>query len=1234
MVLYLAVVCAITAWLIFETYRSARQGVYRELKLYESTFSTPLTDNLWAMDMMKLSSLVQGILQIQEIVGVRIVDPNGGQALARAGWVTDTGNGQARYYNRDGIAAQTADISPPNDIFEYRFPLIHQSGNNDELLGEVTLFSDRAVIIERIKYRVILIVIGAVVQILFLWLCFSWIGRRFLSRPLIRLTQSIESFDLNNPEAPPSEIQIEGQDELATLSRSFYAMQTRLAETVRSLQENQHELSRLNEQLEERVQERTVSLEFANSALQESESRFRVIIEGLRKEHFFYIYDTIGDYNYLSPSITEVLGYSVEEYQRRFADCMTDNPINAEALRSGELALQGKEQQTYEMEVYHKDGSARRLEVNEVPIFDDHRRVIGVGGVAQDITERKRMEVSLKERVNELAGTRRAMLNMVEDIREAREKADEANQAKSDFLANMSHEIRTPMNAVIGMAHLALKTDLSPKQRDYLKKIQSSANSLLGIINDILDFSKIEAGKLEVEAIDFNLDEVLDNLANLVTVKAHEKEELEVLFATGQDVPRYLIGDPLRLGQVLINLANNAVKFTDAGEIVVSSELVGVKEDRVVLKFAVRDTGIGLTEEQRGRLFQSFTQADTSTTRKYGGTGLGLTISKRLVEMMGGEIWVESEFGSGTTFNFTVLLGQSLNKPPKTYTPPGDLRGLSVLVVDDNATSRQILQDMLASFSFHIALAASGEEGLAELENASNDRPFDLVIMDWKMPGLDGIETAKRIKANTRLGKIPPIILVTAYGREEIMQQAEAVGLDGFLIKPVSPSTLFDAIMMAFGQGRSDKARPAFKKGPETDAAEIIRGARLLLVEDNEINQQVAREILEGAGLQVTIADNGREAVDMVRENIFDAVLMDIQMPVMDGYTATRKIREWEVGRRNAEDGMGKEEKELKAESSKPAAEKELEAQGSKLNGKDSAEPSASSFQLSARAQQVPIIAMTAHAMAGDDQKSLTAGMNGHVTKPIDPEQLFAMLLKWIKPRQGPPDANPAARELRREPVESEPVTQKDSFPMSLPGFDLVDGLKRLQGNRKLYTKLLVNFAAKYAGMAADIRRSIDAADFNQTHGLVHNLKGMAGNLAATELQAAAIGLEKMVKHADGDNLPVSAELNRKFAGLDASLGQAIRSIQAFWSPDQTKPAAVDTGIPAEIPSELAREAAGRLRDAAEMGDISGVVAAVDEFEARSTAFTPFKEKIVQLADDFDFDGVLKLAQEFEKMAE
>jgi len=365
------------------------------------------------------------------------------------------------------------------------------------------------------------------------------------------------------------------------------------------------------------------------------------------------------------------------------------------------------------------------------------------------------------------------------------------------------------MNAVIGMAHLALKRDLNPKQRDYLKKIQSSANSLLVIINDILDFSKIEAGKLDMEAVDFNLDDVLDNLANLVTVKAQEKENLEVLFAAAHDVPRYLVGDPLRLGQVLVNLANNAVKFTESGEIVVSIEKVERKEDQVRLKFVVSDTGLGLTEEQMSKLFQSFSQADTSTTRKYGGTGLGLAISKKLVHMMDGEIRVESQYGQGTSFIF------------------------------------------------------------------------------------DGIETAARIKNHPTLSKIPAIIQVTAYGREEIMQKAENSGLDGFLIKPVNASVLFDAIMQAFGEEIPETSRLT-RRQKGADALQAIQGSRILLVEDNEINQQVAGEILEGAGLTDTIANNGREAVDAVKESDYDAVLMDLQMPVMDGYTATRKIRELE----------------------------------------------------------------------------------------------------------------------------------------------------------------------------------------------------------------------------------------------------------------------------------------------------------------------------------------------------
>ena len=465
-----------------------------------------------------------------------------------------------------------------------------------------------------------------------------------------------------------------------------------------------------------------------------------------------------------------------------------------------------------------------------------------------------------------------------------------------NFLANMSHEIRTPMNAIMGMAHLAMKTDLTAKQYDYLKKVDISAKSLLGIINDILDFSKIEAGKMDMESVDFQLEDTLDNISTLVGIKTQEKG-LELLFKTEPTVPTALVGDPLRLGQILINLSNNAVKFTDTGEIVVATELLKKDKDQVTLKFSVRDTGIGMTAEQAAKLFQPFSQADSSTTRKYGGTGLGLTISKRLAEMMGGEIWVESESGRGSTFSFTANLGLGKERAKKRFKPPSELRGMRVLVVDDNATSRSILQEMLESFSFEVSLASSGEEGIAELEAASKDKPFELVIMDWQMPGMDGIEASKQILEHKGLSKIPPIILVTAYGREEVMQQAEQVGLEGFLLKPVNPSMLFDTIMQAFGEAVPETTRIARRHEQEAEALKHIQGAHVLLVEDNEINQQVAKEILEGAGLNVTLATNGQEAVNAVKENNYDAVLMDVQMPVMDGYTATKNS---EVGREAA----------------------------------------------------------------------------------------------------------------------------------------------------------------------------------------------------------------------------------------------------------------------------------------------------------------------------------------------
>jgi signal transduction histidine kinase/DNA-binding response OmpR family regulator/HPt (histidine-containing phosphotransfer) domain-containing protein len=849
-------------------------------------------------------------------------------------------------------------------------------------------------------------------------------------------------------------------------------------------------------------------------------------------------------------------------------------------------------------------------------------------------TERKKTNEILQKRINELDDARRAMLNMMKDLDEARSEAEDATKAKSEFLANMSHEIRTPMNAIMGMAHLAMKTDLTAKQHDYLKKVDISAKSLLGIINDILDFSKIEAGKMDMESVDFQLEDTLDNISTLVGIKTQEKG-LELLFKTDPAVPRALVGDPLRLGQILINLSNNSVKFTDTGEIVVATELVKKDNTQVTLKFSVHDTGIGMTAEQAAKLFQPFAQADSSTTRKYGGTGLGLTISKRLAEMMGGKIWVESQAGQGSTFSFTANFGLGKEKAKKRFKPASELRGMKVLVVDDNATSRIILQEMLESFSFEVSLAASGKEGITELEAAGKDKPFELVIMDWKMPGMDGIEASKRIKDHKGLSKIPSIILVTAYGREEIMQQVEQMGLDGFLIKPISPSMLFDAIMQAFGEALPETSRVVQSHEQEAEALKHIQGAQILLVEDNEINQQVAREILEGAGLIVSLATNGQEAVNAVKESNYDAVLMDVQMPVMDGYTATRKIREWESVSANADSdvwetevrGQKSEDRSQKAEEGGLTTEKR--EQGT-IGRNQKTKKIENKTEYKHQTLSLPIIAMTAHAMAGDEDKSLQAGMNGHVTKPIDPDQLFATLQKWIQPSE--------IRATTQKPVvsvepsgEDKGVSIEAELPKSLPGFDLADGLKRLQGNKRLYVKLLSNFATDYGEVANEIHEALDAEDFDHAHSLVHNLKGLAGNLSATDLQAAAVNMEKLVKGVD-QQAPPSKQLRLRLSQLEAAISQALESVQSLGvSAEENICKLSDKEITA-IPAEFVQDIAKRIRDAAEMGDVMTLNAIAEEVKTHSDSCVPLSKQIVHMAEDFDLDGIQKLADALERI--
>jgi PAS domain S-box-containing protein len=885
--------------------------------------------------------------------------------------------------------------------------------------------------------------------------------QRVISRPILELARTARSVAQERNYSVRAAKQ--SDDEIGTLIDGFNDM-------LRQIQERDAALQAARDGLEKRVEERTGELQMeilerrkAEQALWESEQLYAQI--ALNASDVLYVIHTdTGQVDWFG-QIDKVLGYDEGEFARSIESWnRSTHPDDRERVSAAyREAHHSGRTFTEEYRIARKDGGYVYWSDRGRPIYNHKGVVVKFIGACTDITERKQREV---------------------ELRKAKEDAEAANLAKSQFLANMSHEIRTPMNGIIGMTSLALGTDLTAEQRGLLNTVKESSETLLALVGDILDFSKIEAGKLTLEPVEFDLRGALEDALLPIALRAHQKG-LELACHLPPGVPEALVGDPGRLRQVVLNLAGNAVKFTTHGQVVLDVQVDSQNEHDVTLHFTIADTGIGIPMEKQRMIFEPFIQADGSTTRNYGGTGLGLAISTQLVGLMGGRIWVESEVGQGSRFQFTARFARQERPAARPAQLHVSLRDLPVLVVDDNPTNRQILEEFLCQWGMKPVLVGGGGVALAELERAAAaEGSYPLVLLDAMMPQVDGFALARTIKESPHLSNAVIMMLSSA---DQVADAARCreMGILVYLTKPIRQSELLDAIMSALGDGRL----------PVAAATEPVRKScrplRVLLAEDNPVNQRLAVRLMEKWGHSVAVVGNGRKALEAWEREPFDLILMDVQMPEMSGLEATVAIRERETAKRSVH--------------------------GNVIMKLPENHPIPLTDPLFGR---IPIIAMTAHAMEGDREKCLAAGMDQYVTKPIDQKRLFEVVegFSALRPSSGNVNMNEPNQEL---------------------SFDPSVALKRVDGDRELLREVVSLFLEDTPRLLAEVRNAIQLGDGKALERSAHTLKGSVGNFGARTASEAAFSLEQMGRNGD------FARASEVFTQLERQVSLLIPALEA-----------------------------------------------------------------------------------------